>query len=76
MKIDKDIPIPTRGSRNSKHLSLFESMDTGDSVYFKKPLSAIKFKQAVYRKLGSNLVTIRKTENGARVWKINTPKQS
>ena len=71
MKIDKGIPIPLRGSRNSKHLALYESMKSGDSVFFKKALSAMKFKNAIYRNLGKNLVTLRKSDNGARVWRVS-----
>lgn len=65
MKIDKDVPIPSRGK--SELRKLLEKMEVGDSVLTDGRSYA---RNTAHRVLGTGCYTIRKEEQGYRIWRI------
>lgn len=67
-KIDKDIPIPTRGSgrRNQRHP--WAKLDVGDSFF--SPAQTVQYQtSSVGRQLGRKFVS-RKVVGGWRIWRV------
>jgi len=79
MKVEKNIQIPPRGyGGTSKYLSLYKSMECGDSVAFTNRKEAVSFNVALRRHIiESDLTTYakalqRKMPDGTyRVWLVD-----
>lgn len=66
-KIEKDIPVPNIAGRGRTKYP-FHELEVGDSLFSE----SISIRQAAYafaRRKGIK-VTVRKTDNGYRVWRI------
>ena len=68
MKIEKNIPIPTRDARRGKWLKLVDQMESGDSVELYNN-DANCFRTAVHKK-GHKVTCRRVSDDKMRVWLI------
>lgn len=70
-KIEKNVPIPPI-SRGRKPIYPFAEMSIGDSVLFEgKSVNQMNSAYQSYRKIHPHIkLTIRKTKEGTRVWRI------
>jgi hypothetical protein len=76
LKIDKNVPLPTRGASQMKELALaLRDMEIGDSVFVEnKNGNTVRATcSLVGRRYGRSFVTRAVTENGregVRVWRV------
>jgi hypothetical protein len=68
LKIEKGIPIPEGGTSSKGYTAALRKMEVGDSAVF--PMNTSAACALARNALGKGCVTVRKTENGCRVWRI------